>query len=115
MDSWRPGKGFYGDLTTESMDWLTQCVDEVWDAYGTNGDTEYGEDGFEGAIKFLKHLHGSATGWKQEKDNFGTKLYKELAWGEQANGTPIKYRFTVVASTRGELKFDLRQWYEAVS
>lgn len=107
---WGPGKGFFGDLTQESITWLKETIEEVWDAYGETGDEDYGNDGEEGVLKFLKVLGRSANGWNAEKDSFGTKLYKELPWSDWADGTHTKYRLTVVCTSRGELKIDIRQW-----
>jgi hypothetical protein len=96
-----PAKGFFGVLTKDSIDWLHGAVEEVWDAYGDDGD-ELNDAGRKDEI--LSRIAGSATGWTRTKDAFGSKVHKEIEWG---NGT---YRLTVVITKNGELNLDIRRW-----
>jgi hypothetical protein len=106
-----PGKGFYGDAVSTTLDFLHQTLEEIWNVYGENGDEEYADEGDEGLERFLKDLKESTTGWATETDKFGKKVFKTLAWGSQADGSPTQYRITVVLA-RGALHVDVRTWYE---
>jgi hypothetical protein len=106
----KPAKGFFGDLTEDSLNFLQGALEDIWNAAGDKGelndliDEERGEE-------FIKNLLGSAQGWREERDAFGIKAYKDLAWTAQANGTPQKYRVTVVwQPKRGTMHIDVRVW-----
>jgi len=107
MGKWPPSqKGFYGDITEDTLNWMKDTIEAVWNAAGGEGELNDLID--EGKSKeFLKNLYGSDHGWTKEADSFGTKLYKELIWGAQPNGAKTKYRITVVLTPRGELKLDV--------
>lgn len=112
MGKWLPGKGFSGDLTEKSLNFFQLAFEDIWNAAGEEGELDNLID--EGkAHEFQSYLRGTATGWKEEKDNYGTKLYKELEWGQDGRGTPQKYRVTVVITSKGTLKIDVRNWYYA--
>lgn len=106
----QPGKGCHLDLTEETLDFLQSCFMDLWNAAGT-GDAEDNPtldtliDSGEG-MQYLKDINNSATHWKKSKDNFGTKLYKALPWNDG------EIRVTVVLNARGELKLDVRFWYD---
>ncbi|SRR6266496_2724339 len=97
-----PGKGFHGDLTFDSIEFLHQTITDVWNAYGEDGDSLQNEDN-EGEI--LKAVQATSSGWTREKDNFGTKIWKEIEWQKGS------YRVTVVLTKRG-LKLDVRNWFD---
>jgi hypothetical protein len=88
---------------------MQQCIEDLWNAAG-EPNTEEGLDALidsGNGMQYLKDINASATHWRKSKDNFGTKLYKSLAWGEGG-----EIRVTVVLNNRGELKLDVRYWYD---
>lgn len=97
------GKGFRGDLTASSIEFLSDAFEEIWDNACGENDLETPED-------FIRHLHGSASGWNGGwlPDDFSTaSLYKEV---KVDGGT---YRVTVIVSKKNKLQIDIRSWYEA--
>jgi len=104
------GKGIMMDCTEETLDFLHGALEDLWNAAGEEGELNTLID--EGRqLEFLRYIQGSAQGWRSEKDDFGTKMYKELQWSQQANGTYRRYRITAVLTKRGELKIDFREMY----
>jgi hypothetical protein len=111
----RPGKGCHLDLTQETLEFINEAVTDLWNAagVGTKEEPEFPSldeliDSDNG-IQYLKDVPYSATHWKKSKDNFGTKLYKALDWNDG------EIRVTVVLNARGELKLDIRFWYDPES
>jgi hypothetical protein len=111
MATLRPGKGAHLDLTEETLDFLRNCFEDLYnaageaDATGKGGLDELIDSGT--AMQYLKDINASATHWKKAQDNFGTKLYKALPWGDG------EMRVTVVLNGQGSLKIDVRYWYDA--
>jgi hypothetical protein len=104
-----PGKGFHGDLTSETLNFFQQCFEDIWNTIGDDPeslDAAIDEREQKPLMDFLRELHGSAAGWKQAKDKFGIKLYKAMPYGEGEN------RVTVVINSRNELKIDIRHWFD---
>ena len=107
----RPGKGAHLDLTEETLDFFHNVFTDLWNAAG-DGTAEDNPtldtliDSGEG-MQYLKDVSAPATHWVKSKDNFGTKLHKALPWGDGG-----EIRVTVVLNTRGELKIDMRYWFD---
>lgn len=103
MTTYAPGKGFFGALTKKTLDFFQEALEDVWNAYGEDGDELQDEKRGE---EILKRLRGSAIRWHEEKDRFGKKLYKSIEWGSQL------YRVTVVLKDNGAMHIDIRQWFD---
>lgn len=111
MADLRPGKGAFLPLTQEVIEFLHECIEDMWNAagVGTEEDPEFpsldelidAEDG----LQYLKDLRASATHWKPSEDNFGVKLHKALPWNDG------EIRVTVVLKN-DKLKIDVREWYD---
>jgi hypothetical protein len=110
----RPGKGAHLDLTEETLDFLHNCFEDLWnacclteDAVAANGDVALDEliDSGNG-MQYLKDINASATHWKKAQDNFGAKLYKALPWNDG------EIRVTVVLNKQDALKVDVRYWFD---
>jgi hypothetical protein len=101
----KPGKGAFIPVNEEMLDWLHATFEEIWSAAGDEGELNNLIDEGKGA-QFLRHVAGSAAGWRGEEDEFGSKIYKQMPWGEGA------YRVTVILDKSKKLKIDVRQWYE---
>jgi hypothetical protein len=113
MADLRPNpKGAHLDLTQETLEFFFNAFTDLWNAAGEGTDTENGEPSIDELIddgkgmQFLKDVNSSATHWKKAQDNFGTKLYKALPWQDG------EMRVTAVHNKRGELKVDVRFWYD---
>jgi hypothetical protein len=103
MSELKPGKGFHGTVTSEVLNFLADAINDVREAYVDGGGTELVDEGE--AFKVLNLVTGFSSGWTSTKDKFGKKLYREIDW---QGGS---YRVTVVLNSHGELKIDIRQWY----
>lgn len=101
--SMMPGKGAHLDCTQKSMAFLLGTMTEVLGYYNEAGGDENIDEG--NGLKFVRGL-SEQEGWSLEKDNFGVKVYKSIPWGND------EYRVTVVHNSRGEIKLDVRVWYE---
>lgn len=98
MSEFRPGKGIHMTLDFDTLEFIRLAVEEIWNAAPDDEDP---------TKTILEDLRGSATGWTLTKDNFGTKLYKvnEI---DDAN----QLRITVVVNKAGEVKLDIRTWFD---
>ena len=108
MSDLRPGKGFFGDATYDSVNFIQEALYDVitvfQSSYGpddVDGDAWIDEGHAEDLLKALLKLEG----WEPETDKFGKKAFKLIDWGEGA------YRVTLVLTGQGSLKLDIRQWY----
>jgi hypothetical protein len=110
----RPGKGIFMPLNEEMIDWFKETMEVIWDAAGGAGELNtLIDEGGPGLKKFLATVRGSSTGWKTEQDNFGIKLYRELAWADNAMGNSTSYRITLVITKRDDkLRLDIREWFD---
>jgi hypothetical protein len=111
MAELRPGKGAFLPLTSETIEFLHECITDVWNAagVGTDEDPDFPSideliDDFK-AGEYLNDLKASATHWVLSEDNFGIKLHKALPWDDG------EIRVTVVLKN-GKLKVDIRSWYD---
>lgn len=118
---WLPGKGVFMSLNEEVLDWMKDTMECIWNAAGGEGELNtLIDEGSDQMKEFLRQLRGSSTGWVAEDDDFGIKLYRELEWADSADGTPQKYRVTLVITKPKNnqpprLKLDIRQWYQATA
>jgi hypothetical protein len=103
MERLIPGKGAYLTLTKDSIDFLWEVIQEVWESYGEDGDEL--QDNKRG-VEVLRRLHGSAAHWTETKDKFGHKMSKVLPFGE------VEYRVTVVVRGDGSMAVDIRSWFK---
>lgn len=96
------------------MSWLWEIIGEIGDVFQSehvvsamNRDNvtadELIDEGKQAVL--LRALRGKSEGWEVLKDNFGTKVYKSLPWGEG------EIRVGLVLTSRGALKIDIREWY----
>lgn len=99
----KPGKGFHGTITEEVLEFLADALGDIRDAYVENGGPEL-VDGGE-AFKVHNLIKSYSSDWHETKDKFGKKLYREIPWQGGA------HRVTVVLNSSGELKIDVRHWY----
>lgn len=97
-----PGKGGHFHLNGDTLLFFIDVLGELDDFLGgqlLNEELDAGK-----AKELFENLKG-AEGWSYEKDKFGAKVYREMAWQE---GT---YRVTCVLNSKDELKLDIRNWY----
>jgi hypothetical protein len=107
-DNLRPGKGAHLDLTMATLEFVHQCIEDLWNAAGDPEEADNLDtlvDSGEG-MQYLRDIRNSATHWVATKDDFGTKLYKKLDWQDG------EIRVTVVLNKQGALKLDVRYWYD---
>jgi hypothetical protein len=119
MSEWKPGKGVFMAGNEQTLEFLHECVEDIYNAMTDDFDVDepsMNEMIDEGrALELLSWITGSATGWrKAEIDSAIGKagICKTLEWADQADGKPTMYRVTVLVDKRGKLKFDIRQWYK---
>jgi hypothetical protein len=98
----RPGKGFMGIANEESLEFLHEAINDVHAAYlNAGGDSTHDED----PRLILKELL-TKEGWSPENDTFGKKAFKSIPVGEGA------YRVTLVLTKNGDLRLDVRSWFD---
>lgn len=98
----KPGKGAHLDLTEEVIVWISQVIQEAELKYQSE-DGDALQDNGKG-LELLKEFE--RLGWEREDDKFGKKAYRQLPWQEGA------IRITVVLGKQGNLKLDVRYWYD---
>lgn len=109
MSEFRAGKGFMGDAVYESVAFFKKAFAEIVEVFQTEfgPDGEFDGDGWidQGNSKDLVNELIAKYGWEKEVDDFGYKAFKTLDWqGGQ-------YRVTLVLTSRGSLKVDVRSWF----
>lgn len=96
----KPGKGLHSYINQEVLDFLMKNLAEVSQFYD---DHQADEDS---RVIFQALRSGAQPEWNYEDDSFGKKLWIGIP---HAQG---ELRFTIVLSKKGELKLDIRAWYE---
>lgn len=104
MTELRPGKGAHFTVTEEVLNFVADTVDDIRNVYVDNDGAELVDSGE--AFKVF-NLVKSSDDWTEAKDKFGKKLYREIDWQGGA------YRVTLVLNSHGELKLDIRYWYDS--
>lgn len=98
----QPGKGFFGIASEDTLAFLAEALREVTEAYEEGG----GDAGHDEEPKNILKALLSTDGWTAENDRFGKKAFKSIPVGEGA------YRVTLVLTAKGELKIDIRNWFD---
>jgi hypothetical protein len=110
----RPGKGAHLHLSGDTLGFFTLALSEVYDVLCKEGTRDLNEALDEmGAEALFKELKESVMDteaetpqhWHYVSDNFGKKLYTSMVWKSG------EYRLTVVLTDNGDLKLDVREWY----
>lgn len=102
MSKLQPGKGGHFHLNADTLEFFTNVFTLLNDELGEDLNERLDNDEETEIFKELK-AKGS---WEFQKDKFGQKLYREFPWQDGA------YRITVVLNNRGELKLDVREWFD---
>jgi len=97
-----PGKGAHLVLNEEILNFINSCVLDVKACYT---DEQHDKDPAR-VIAVLTDEDATDKPWTKEKDNFGHKAYRSMPYKKG------ELRVTVVLTKRGELKFDVREWYK---
>jgi len=95
-----PAKGAHLELNDRYLAWLQERLVEIDESYS---DEDCEDKAFGPILDALLEYEG----WTEEKDNFGRKVFASI--GYKAG----ELRITVVHTKRGEIKLDIREWYEA--
>lgn len=107
MAELKPGKGLHADLTEKNITFLQEALADLINPnlaspVVTYSDTLHDENPKQVVEHLLKR-----DGWEDGgKDDFGQKVYRSI---ETSKG---ELRFTVILTKKGELKLDIRTWYE---
>jgi len=107
------GKGLHLSLTNKTLDFVHQCMEDIYNAYKPNGEGDDGDSIQDEACAdvFVNWLIGTSAGWRKETGDgkfAKVTVYKEMPYKE---GT---LRVTVAVSPgNNELKLDIRQWFNA--
>jgi len=99
-----PGKGAHIVLNEQILAFITEALEDVKKCYSD----ELHDDE---PITVLDQLMdptvaNRADEWYKVKDNFGTKVFAKMPYKKG------ELRLTVVHTKQGDLKLDLREWYE---
>jgi hypothetical protein len=111
MTELKPGKGLHLSLTAKMLDFLHECLEDIYNAYTPNSE---GDDGNtlqdEGnADIFLEWVRGVASGWRFEKGDgkfSRSKVIKSMPYKEGELQVAV-----AAAPGNTELKLDIRFWY----
>jgi hypothetical protein len=99
-----PGKGIHLVLNEEYRNFVARALEDIDQCYS---DDMHDEDPQQVIMALTSGDEDLALGkWGYEKDNFGVKA---IARTPYKNG---ELRVTVVLTNKGELKLDIREWYE---
>jgi hypothetical protein len=98
-----PGKGVHAVLNQEVLDFVKACLEDIESCYSDEiHDSE--------PIDVINTLKGwdrdEDEKWSELKDNFGHKVFRIMPYKDQ------ELRVTVVLTKQGELRLDIRQWYD---
>jgi len=93
----KPGKGVHIDLTQRNLNFLRSTLQHVAEIYSDELHDQKPKE----ILDYCK-----AAGFEFEEDNFGKKVFKRI---EASKGD---LRLTIILTKKGELKLDIRTWYE---
>jgi len=96
-----PGKGAHLELNDRYLNWLQKVLEDIDICYS---DEDADDKAFDPILDSL--LESEMNQWTEEKDNFGRKVYVAIPYKEG------ELRVTVVHTKRGEIKLDIREWFE---
>jgi len=99
-----PGKGAHLVLNEEILDFVRGTLEDINGVYSDEQHDESPALVIDGLLDG-EIMHENT--WTEENDNFGRKAYASKHYKEG------ELRITVVFTKRGELKLDIREWYQA--
>ena len=99
-----PGKGAHLVLNEMYQEFLARALEDIGNAYS---DQAHDTDPKAVITLLTETLEGDNRNfdWTLETDNFGIKAYASTPYKEG------ELRVTVVHTSRGELKLDIREWW----
>jgi len=92
-----PGKGAHLVLNAEILEFVREALTTV--------DKYYSDEHHDNEPGIVIDDLLTEPGWSEEKDNFGRKAFTLMSYKEG------ELRVTVVHTKRGELKLDIREWF----
>ena len=97
----KPGKGLRADLSEGTIEFINDSIVEVGEAL----DIFFHDDTCTDITVELESIYG----WDREEDSYGKKAY--ASHGDDVH----EIRVTVIETFKGDLKLDIREWYEEES
>jgi hypothetical protein len=102
-----PGKGVHFVLTGKYLNWLRDALHDVDVVYSDAAHNVQPEI----VVNTMTDPESDEISefelqWERVKDNFGTKAFVSIPYKDG------ELRVTVVLSKQGELKLDIREWYD---
>jgi hypothetical protein len=102
-----PGKGVHFVLTEKYLGWLRDALHDVDVVYSDEAHDQQAEI----VVNTMTDPESDEISefeltWERVKDNFGTKSFVSIPYKDG------ELRVTVVLSKQGELKLDIREWYD---
>jgi hypothetical protein len=98
-----PGKGAHLVLNEEILSYIQRALEDINDMYD---DAQHDESPSLVIDGLLDEEATHQCDWTEENDSFGRKAYASKQYKEG------ELRITVVLTKRGELKLDIREWFE---
>jgi len=93
-----PAKGAHLELNEKYLAWMQGRLIEI--------EAEYSDENADDDKDAVLDAMLEYEGWAEEKDNFGRKVFAATPYKEG------ELRITVVHTKRGEIRLDIREWFE---
>jgi hypothetical protein len=103
-----PGKGAHLVLNEQILAFVQDTLAEVRGFYSDEAHDVDPQAVLNGLLSLNETTdRGDTFSWEEEKDNFGHKVLARMPYKKG------ELRLTVVLTKRGELKLDIREWFES--